>query len=212
MQKNKTKQRLHRWDSCWKHQGKMDKIYVLLTLVMLHTGHFFFFFFLFLRQNSLHFSLLECLLLLWGFERFLRVSGHLPTPRGTKEPTLPLYWEACIYEAHWVSITNATKPLLSVHSVPGSAPSVQCESHNLREHGYYVPILQTVRLKRRHSFTCLKWHSSKVMEPALKTGPYNSGALTQQSHPQGMEIRWRRLGPKTKGKKNIFFLRFSKGI
>ena len=44
MQKNKTKWRLHRQDSCWKHQGDMDKIYVLLTLVMLHTGHFFFFF------------------------------------------------------------------------------------------------------------------------------------------------------------------------
>ena len=56
-----------------------------------YATHWAFLFFFFLCQNSLHFSLLECLLLLWGFEKFLRVSGHLPTPRGTKEPTTPLY-------------------------------------------------------------------------------------------------------------------------
>lgn len=180
---------------------------------MLHTGHFFFFFFSFPLPELTAFFFPRMFIIVMGIWNILTgFRSSTNSQRYQRAYPPPLYWEACIYEAHWVSITNATKPLLSVHGVPGSAPSVQCESHNLREHGYYFPILQTVRLKRRHSFTCLKWHSSKVMEPALQTGPYNSGALTQQSHPQGMEIRGRRLRPKTKGKKNIFFLRFSKGI
>ena len=123
------------------------------------------------------------------------------------EPSHPLYWEACIYDAGLVSIPRATKPLPDVHGVPVN----QSASHNLQEHGSHLPLLQIMRLKLGRSFIRLK-HSSRVTELALKTGPSNSGALIQRPHPHGMQIRWKWLHlTQDQGKEERFLSQVFKG-